>query len=174
MPKFRRLQLLQELLFYISREYTGDPELDQKEPRAQMAALDPDLDLDTLPHAYTNTVGWQTFVSPLPTHSSQYSQLHSCLAERYKSHCGRPYTFRECRANFILDLEVKDLPGGVLEFIIGKDEQQQRKNESFETSRDVMFGIVLPLAAGWLYFEMLVTFSISQAGAAAGACSVTC
>ena len=73
MPKFRRLQLLQELLFYISRLYTGDPELDQTEPRRQMALLDPALDPETLPRAYTSTVGWQTFISPLPTHASQWA-----------------------------------------------------------------------------------------------------
>ena len=70
-PKFRRLQLLQELLFYISREYAGDPELDQTEPRRQMLAMDPGLDLDTLPRAYTSNIDWHTFISPLPTHASQ-------------------------------------------------------------------------------------------------------
>ena len=69
-PKFRRLQLLQELLFYISWLYTGDPELDQTEPRRQMVLLDPALDPETLPRAYTSTVGLQTFISPLPTHAS--------------------------------------------------------------------------------------------------------
>ena len=71
MPKFRRLQLLQELLFYMSREYVGDPELDQSEPRRQIRAIDPDLEPESLPHAYTAAVDWQTFISPLPTHSSQ-------------------------------------------------------------------------------------------------------
>ena len=71
MPKFRRLQLLQELLFYISRQYAGDPDLDQTEPRRQMLEIDPSLDAETLPRAYSSgPIDWQTFISPLPTHAS--------------------------------------------------------------------------------------------------------
>ncbi|KAF0314554.1 General transcription factor 3C polypeptide 1 [Amphibalanus amphitrite] len=75
-PKFRRLQMLQELLFYISRDYAGNTQLDQTEPRRQMLAMDPELDPETLPRAYTNNIDWMTFIGPLPTHAShQYSQL---------------------------------------------------------------------------------------------------
>ncbi|XP_043222103.1 general transcription factor 3C polypeptide 1-like isoform X2 [Amphibalanus amphitrite] len=69
-PKFRRLQMLQELLFYISRDYAGNTQLDQTEPRRQMLAMDPELDPETLPRAYTNNIDWMTFIGPLPTHAS--------------------------------------------------------------------------------------------------------
>uniref|UniRef100_A0A6A7FY16 General transcription factor 3C polypeptide 1-like n=1 Tax=Hirondellea gigas TaxID=1518452 RepID=A0A6A7FY16_9CRUS len=69
-PKFKRLQDLHHLLFYLVRDYSGDPNLSQEEAWSKIYQDNPALEPrdPSLPRIYIPELSWRMFIPPIPNH----------------------------------------------------------------------------------------------------------